>query len=61
VATEHAVQTDLEKRARRFHERQFEEPLDRFRALIHEDAEMTLVINNFQPVRGRDQIMASLR
>ena len=60
MATEVAVAVELEQVARRFHERQFEEPLDRLAKLIHEDAEMSLVINDFRPVRGRDEIVASL-
>jgi hypothetical protein len=50
----------LEEIARRFHERQLEEPPERLAKLIHEDAEMALVVNDFRPVRGRDQIIASL-
>jgi hypothetical protein len=50
----------LESIARRFHERQLEEPLERTALLIHEDAEMALVINDFQPVCGRDQIIQAL-
>jgi hypothetical protein len=50
----------LEAIARRFHERQLEEPPERLAKLIHEDAEMMLVVNDFRPVRGRDQIIASL-
>lgn len=51
---------DLEAIARRFHERQLEEPPERIAEMIHEDAEMTLVANDFRPVHGRDQIIASL-
>ena len=47
----------LEAIARRFHERELEEPLERLAKLIHPDAEMALVLNDFRPVRGRDQIM----
>jgi hypothetical protein len=50
----------LEAIARRFHERQLEEPLERLAKLIHPEAEMALVISDFLPVRGRDQIVASL-
>jgi hypothetical protein len=50
----------LEPIARRFHERQLEEPLERMAQLIHEDAEMALVINDFRPVGGRDQMIAAL-
>jgi hypothetical protein len=47
----------LEAIARRFHERELEEPLECLAKLIHPDAEMALVLNDFRPVRGRDQIM----
>lgn len=50
----------LEAIARSFHERQLEEPPARLAELIHAEAEMTLVVNDFRPVRGRDQIIASL-
>jgi hypothetical protein len=50
----------LESIARRFHERQLEEPLERVVRLIHEDAEMTLVVNDFRPLCGRDRIIEAL-
>jgi hypothetical protein len=52
--------TVLEAIARRFHERQLEELPGRLAELIHEEAEMALVVNDFRPVRGRDRIIASL-
>jgi hypothetical protein len=50
----------LEATARRFHERQLEDPPDRIAALIHEDAEMTLLANYLRRLRGRRAIMAAL-
>jgi hypothetical protein len=50
----------LEAIVRRFHERQLEESPERLAKLIHPEAEMALVVNDFRPVRGRDQIIASL-
>jgi hypothetical protein len=60
VATGYAVPVELEELARTFHERQLDEPSERWFGLIHEDAEMTLVVNGFQPLRGRDHIIDSL-
>jgi hypothetical protein len=60
VAIGHAVPVELEELARTFHERQLDEPLERLAQLIHEDAEMALVVNEFRPVRGRDRIIESL-
>jgi len=51
---------DLEAIARRFHERQLEDRPDRIAALIHEDAEMTLLANYLRTLRGRRSIMAAL-
>ncbi len=51
---------DLAATARRFHERQLEDPPDRIAALIHEDAEMTLLANYLRTLRGRRAIMAAL-
>jgi hypothetical protein len=51
---------DLEATARRFHERQLEERAERIAALIHEDAEMTLLANCLRTLRGRRAIMAAL-
>jgi SnoaL-like domain len=50
----------LEATARRFHERQLEDPPDRIAALIHEDAKMTLLANALWTLRGRRAIMAAL-
>jgi hypothetical protein len=60
VAIDFAVPVELEELARTFHERQLDEPLERLAELIHEDAEMALVVNEFRPVRGRDRIIESL-
>jgi hypothetical protein len=54
------VRQDLAAAARRFHERELEDPPDRIAALIHEDAEMTLFANHLRPLRGRRTIMAGL-
>jgi hypothetical protein len=54
------VVRDLEATARRFHERQLEDRPDRIAALIHEDAEMTLLANYLRTLRGRRAIMAAL-
>jgi SnoaL-like protein len=51
---------DLGATARRFHERQLEDRADRIAALIHEDAEMTLLANYLRTTRGRRAIMAAL-
>ena len=51
---------DLAATARRFHERQLEDRPDRIAALIHEDAEMTLLANYLRTLRGRRSIMAAL-
>ena len=48
MATGYAVPVELEDLARTFHERQLDEPSERWFGLIHEDAEMTLVVNGFQ-------------
>jgi hypothetical protein len=52
--------SDLEATACRFHERQLEDKSHRIAALIHEDAEMVLLSNRLQPLRGRQRIMAAL-
>jgi len=44
--------------ARRFHERQLQDAPERIAALIHPEAEMTLVVNDFGSVQGRDEIIA---
>ena len=51
---------DLQAIARRFHERQLEDRPERIAALIHEDAEMTLLANNLRPLQGRAAIMEGL-
>jgi hypothetical protein len=52
--------TRLEAIARRFHERQLEDAPERIAELIHSEAQMALVVNDFRSVRGRDQIVAEL-
>jgi len=51
---------DQEAIARRFHERQLEDRPESIAALIHEDAEMTLLANHLRPIRGRRHIMDAL-
>ena len=46
--------------ARRFHERQLKEPIEDIAALIHEDAEMRLVVSDLAPLRGHTQILSRL-
>jgi hypothetical protein len=60
VAPEVISLAELEARARRFHERQLEDPPHRIAALIHDDAEMVLLANRLQRLRGRQVIMAAL-
>jgi hypothetical protein len=60
VNVDAAVRPDLEAIARRFHERELEDPPERIAALIHEDAEMTLLANYLRPLHGRRTIMAAL-
>jgi hypothetical protein len=55
-----AREARLEAIARRFHERQLEDSPERIAELIHPEAEMALVVNDFRSVRGRDQIVAEL-
>jgi hypothetical protein len=50
----------LENVARRFHERQLEDAPESIAALIHDSAEMILLVNHLQPLRGRLEIVASL-
>jgi hypothetical protein len=50
----------LEAAARRFHEYQTQDPLTRLGDLVHDEADMTLVINHFQPLHGRQAIMVAL-
>jgi hypothetical protein len=51
---------DLAALARVFHESDHTAERDRLAALIHEDAEMSLVMTHFRPVRGRTAIMDAL-
>ena len=51
---------DLETIARQFHERQLKSPLLSTAELIHEDAEMRLVVSDRVTLYGRDQIIARL-
>jgi len=46
--------------ARLFHESDETADRDRLAGLIHEDAEMTLVMTHFRPVKGRPAIMEAL-
>ena len=50
----------MEAAAHRFHEHQVQDPLSHLAGLVHEDAEMTLLINHLQPLRGRQAITAAL-
>lgn len=50
----------MEAAARRFHEHQTQDPLSSLADLVHDDAEMTLLINHLEPLRGRQAIMAAL-
>ena len=49
----------LEQVSRRFHERQLVDP-ESIAALIHDSAEMILLSNHLQPLRGRQEIVTSL-
>jgi hypothetical protein len=51
---------DLAALARVFHESDHSADPDRLAALIHEDAEMSLVMTHFRRLRGRDAIMEAL-
>lgn len=53
-------QQALEAAARRFHEHQDSEPLDQLGKLIHEKAEMMLLVNRLQPVSRRNQIVEAI-
>ena len=46
--------------SRRFHEHQVVDPPESIAALIHDSAEMILLSNHLRPLRGRQEIMASL-
>jgi hypothetical protein len=50
----------LEAAACRFHEHQTQDPLSHLADLVHPEAEMTLLINHLQPLRGRQAITAAL-
>lgn len=50
----------MEAIARRFHERQLQAPIDSIAELIHEDAEMALVVSDLAPLYGRGQVLAKL-
>jgi hypothetical protein len=47
----------LERLARHFHERELEHTPEQIGRLIHEDAEMRLVVNRLRPLRGRDAVV----
>jgi hypothetical protein len=51
---------DLAASARVFHESDHSAERDRLASLIHEDAEMSLVMTHFRPVQGRAAIMDAL-
>jgi ketosteroid isomerase-like protein len=51
----------LEHVSRHFHEHQLVDPSESIAALIHDSAEMILLSNHLRPLRGRQEIMASLR
>ena len=50
----------MEAAARRFHEHQTQDPLSHLADLVHDDADMTLLINHLQPIHGREAIVAAL-
>ena len=54
------MEAKLERVARHFHEHQTHDPPTRLAALIHEDAEMTLLVNHLRPLRGRQAITIAL-
>jgi hypothetical protein len=47
----------LEGLARHFHERELEHAPEQVGLLIHEDAEMRLLVNRLRPLRGRDAVV----
>jgi hypothetical protein len=55
-----ARQSAIEATARRFHERQLDDPPERIAALISGDAEMKLLVHHLRPLYGRRAIMAAL-
>ena len=50
----------LEGLARHFHERELEEAPERIGQLLHEDAEVRLLVNRLRPLRGRNAIIETL-
>jgi hypothetical protein len=50
----------IEAAVRRFHEHQTQDPLSHLADLVHEEAQMTLLINHLEPLRGRQAIVAAL-
>ena len=60
LRTDIPVAVGMEAIARRFHERQLQDAPERIAALIHPEAEMALVVNDFRSVQGRDRIVALL-
>jgi ketosteroid isomerase-like protein len=55
-----AERSRMEATARRFHESGDDADPGLLSESIHEDAEMTLVMTHFKPVRGREAIMDAL-
>jgi hypothetical protein len=53
-------QEALEAAARRFHEHQDSDSLDRLGELMQPDAQMTLLVNRLQPVSGRSKILEAI-
>jgi hypothetical protein len=50
----------IEVAARRFHEHQLDDPPEQVAQLIHEDAEMRLLVAHRRPLRGKRTIMEAL-
>jgi len=59
-ATAESTKKSLEALARLFHESDDTAVRDHLAELIHEDAEMTLVMTHFRPVHGRPAILDAL-
>ena len=53
-------ESEMESISRRFHERQLQAPIETMAELIHEDAQMSLVVSDLEPLHGRDQVLARL-
>jgi hypothetical protein len=53
-------QSTIERTARRFHQRQLDDPPERIAAMMCEDAEMKLLVHHLKPLRGRRAIMVAL-